>query len=104
MDIREYFWKKEQAPPCSGDCWHYSVFGGVEGCGQRETKTGNPWPEPIEPDEPCLYPEENMIIFYHLPILSEIKLHFNFLCFFTDFGGLFFPAVQWHLSLSTPTK
>jgi len=55
---------------CSGDCWHYSVFGGVEGCGQREEETGNPWPEPIEPGQKCLYPNRREI--YQSFIMSSM--------------------------------
>jgi len=54
-------YQDKQRPPCNVDCWHYGVFGGVEGCGQRENKTGNPWPEPIELGEPCFHPEDRDI-------------------------------------------
>ena len=54
-------YQNQQRPPCNADCWHYSVFGGEEGCGQREEKTGNPWPEPIQPGESCLHPEDRDI-------------------------------------------
>lgn len=48
-------------PLCSGDCWHYSVFGGDEGCGVQDELSGNPWPELIEPGEECFYPEKRSI-------------------------------------------
>ena len=59
MGLEEAYKKSETL--CSGDCWHYAVFGGVEGCGQREEETGNPWPEPIEPGQKCLYPNKRDI-------------------------------------------
>lgn len=42
---------------CSVDCWHYSVFGGVEGCGKKNGSYGG-WPEQIKLGERCLYPSE----------------------------------------------
>ena len=49
-------------PLCHEDCWHYNVFGGVEGCGKQESENGDPWPEPIEPGEKCLYPKKRDIV------------------------------------------
>ena len=49
-------------PLCHEDCWHYNVFGGVEGCGKQESENGNPWPEPIEPGEKCFYPKKRDIV------------------------------------------
>ncbi len=48
---------EQSKPPCHQDCWHYDVFGGVEGCGQEQGGWGG-WPEPIEPGQACLYPEK----------------------------------------------
>ena len=45
-------------PACHENCWHYGVFGGVEGCEAKNELEGNPWPEPIEPGQKCLYPDK----------------------------------------------
>lgn len=54
-ELTKYF--KKSKPLCDGDCWHYSSFGGVEGCGVREEE-GNYWPEEIQTGDKCLYPEK----------------------------------------------
>ncbi len=52
--------QNQSTPLCDPDCWHYSVFGGVQGCGQKDGDYGG-WPEPIEPGEQCLYPNNRNI-------------------------------------------
>jgi len=48
---------KSRKPLCDDNCWHYSSFGGEEGCGQHHGGWGG-WPEPIKPGERCLHPED----------------------------------------------
>lgn len=52
--------KQKSKPLCHIDCWHYDVFGGEEGCGQRHGGWGG-WPEPIKPGQECLYPKKREI-------------------------------------------
>jgi len=50
----------QDKPLCSGECWHYDVFGNAEGCGQKNGGYGG-WPEPVKPGELCLHPESRQI-------------------------------------------
>ncbi|MFA5992478.1 MAG: hypothetical protein WC796_02095 [Candidatus Pacearchaeota archaeon] len=47
-------------PLCDVNCWHYGSFGRVDGC-ERNTDDYGGWPEPIEPGQKCLYPDDKRI-------------------------------------------
>ena len=51
-------YQNQLTSPCNSNCWYYTSFGGERGCGQQESINGNPWPEPIQPGDPCIHPND----------------------------------------------